>query len=139
MEDDSIKTEEQQNPDGPQHEANAKPFPLPMQNLDFSGALKFLRLGYMIQREGWNGKGMFLFVRPEFFCALDAFTKIISVPTNVKAKIINIIEGEASDELGLALYKFTAYISMFAADRSIVNGWLASQTDMLSNDWQVVE
>ena len=28
---------------------------------------------------------------------------------------------------------------MKAADDSIVNGWLASQTDMLSNDWMEVD
>jgi hypothetical protein len=28
---------------------------------------------------------------------------------------------------------------MKAADESIVNGWLASQTDMLSEDWMVLE
>jgi hypothetical protein len=34
---------------------------------------------------------------------------------------------------------FTAYLCMKAADGTIVNGWLASQTDMLAEDWQVVE
>lgn len=35
--------------------------------------------------------------------------------------------------------KFTAYLCMKAADDTVVNGWLASQTDMLANDWVIVE
>ena len=34
---------------------------------------------------------------------------------------------------------FTQYICMKAADGSIVNGWLASQTDMLADDWVLVD
>ena len=34
--------------------------------------------------------------------------------------------------------KFTAYLCLKAADGTIVNGWLASQSDMLSNDWIVL-
>ena len=35
--------------------------------------------------------------------------------------------------------KFTSYICMKAFDGSIVNGWLASQTDILSEDWNVLD
>lgn len=31
------------------------------------------------------------------------------------------------------------YITMKTADGSILMGWLASQTDMLSEDWMVVD
>jgi hypothetical protein len=34
--------------------------------------------------------------------------------------------------------KINAHIDMKSADGSIVIGWLASQTDMLSNDWAIV-
>ena len=36
---------------------------------------------------------------------------------------------------GESKVKFTSYLCMKAADGSIVNGWLASQTDMLAKDW----
>ena len=35
--------------------------------------------------------------------------------------------------------KVMPYITMKAADGSIVMGWLASQTDMLADDWVIVE
>jgi len=43
-------------------------------------------------------------------------------------------------EEGMALqFRFTPYICLWAADKSIVNGWLASQTNMLVTDWETVD
>jgi hypothetical protein len=107
-----------------------------LSSFDFGTAIEMLKKGLMVQRSGWNGKGMFLFIRPEFTCGKEQFEKIVSVPENAKAAIMKAIEPKDGEEtLG---YRFTAYISMFAADKSIVNGWLASQMDILAKDWQVV-
>lgn len=110
----------------------------PTSGLLFGAALYHLKYGRMVQRAGWNGKGMFLFIRPEFICGLDDFRKIKSVPESVKNKI-EMRQREGLEEAMAVQFRFTAYISMFAADGSIVNGWLASQTDMLASDWQIVE
>ena len=42
-----------------------------------------------------------------------------------------ILDGESID--------ICPHIDMKAADGSIVVGWLASQTDMLSEDWEVID
>lgn len=42
-------------------------------------------------------------------------------------------------DLDIDKIKFTAYLCMKAADGTVVNGWLASQTDMLAKDWILVE
>src|SRR5882672_4416164 len=99
--------------------------------MDFGQALNRLKRGLMVQWAGWNGKGMFLFIRPEFECAEETFLKIVSVPENVKQKIVKQINDPAFTYYRggpETVYRFTAYISMFAADGSIVNGWLVSQT-----------
>lgn len=36
------------------------------------------------------------------------------------------------------MIKFDAYLCMKAADNTIVNGWLASQSDMLADDWVII-
>lgn len=36
------------------------------------------------------------------------------------------------------MIKFCAYLCMKDANYNIVNGWLASQSDMLADDWMVV-
>jgi hypothetical protein len=101
--------------------------------MNFGQAIEALKEGKIVRRTGWNGKGMFLFIRPEFVCDIETFKKIVSVPDNAKELIVT-----STYDIYNPTFKFTGYISMFAADKSIVNGWLASQTDMLSEDWEVI-
>ena len=96
-------------------------------NLSFGNALKALKQGAIISREGWNGKGMFLFLRPEAEVPVQL---VKTLPEAVRAYY---------DRVGIFQAKFTGYICMKAADDSIVNGWLASQTDMLAEDWCILE
>ena len=109
----------------------------------FGQALESLKRGHLVTRKGWNGKGMFIFMRPADELHIGFVAKDIkSLPQKVKDYYYqdcvdgngNPIELEKDDTV-----KFTAYICMKAADGSIVNGWLASQTDMLANDWMIFE
>lgn len=99
----------------------------------FGQAIGSLKHGFLVRRKGWNGKGMFLFLRP-WDSLKDGFIidTVKSLPYNFKewVKAHPNAEGERF---------FTQYICMKAADGSIVNGWLASQTDMLSEDWVLVD
>jgi hypothetical protein len=79
--------------------------------MDFGKAIEALKKGESVSRKGWNGKGMFLY--------LDSFEKTNS---NV-------------NEPG---YKYEPCIVMFTADEKWQPGWLASQTDMLAEDWIIV-
>lgn len=78
-------------------------------------------------RKGWNGKNMFIFIRPSDTLQIDFIEKVKSLPKKVKEILI---EKNKSVE-------FLPYLCMFTADGKIVNGWLASQTDLLANDWQI--
>lgn len=94
--------------------------------LNFGAAIEALKAGKRVSREGWNGKGMFLFLLP----ASDAVpTKAIYDPA-----LRAVIEAEVGGETFAAL----GSIRMFTADKKILTGWLASQTDMLSEDWQIL-
>ena len=96
-------------------------------SLTFGNALEALKRGHRVARQGWNGKGMFLFLLP----ASDGLpTKIIHDPA-LRAVIESELGGDTFDALGS--------IRMFTADKKILTGWLASQTDMLSDDWMIVE
>ena len=87
--------------------------------MDFSKALKHLKDGERIARKGWNGKGMFIFIaRP---------LAMISSTEASKA-----LENEGADTI-------LPCIAMFTADKKILLGWLASQTDMLADDWGVIK
>ena len=60
--------------------------------------------------------------------------KVQSLPESVKKWVAENYGDSPSDKI-----KFSEYICMKAADGTIVNGWLASQTDMLSEDWTILE
>jgi len=106
---------------------------------DFGGAIKALKAGKLVSRAGWNGKNMFLFIRPADILETGFIPKVKSLPDAVKVWIDENIDDKVNQgESGLTPVKFGQYICMKAADNSIVNGWLASQTDMLSEDWIVL-
>lgn len=84
-------------------------------NMTFGLALEALKKSCKVARKGWNGKGMFL----------------LCVPSE-KWGII--------DKIGLGIPKgnLLPWIGMKTADGKFVP-WLASQTDMLAEDWVIVE
>lgn len=110
--------------------------------VNYGKALEAVKEGKLIARQGWNGKGMFVFMRPSDMLNVDfIINKVKSLPQSFKDYFNNKeffdMEGNAlSNEL--INIPFTAYLCMYAADGSVVNGWLASQTDMLSEDWTVL-
>lgn len=91
---------------------------------DFGWALQQLREGKRVARQGWNGKGMWL--------ALSPGRK--DLPAGNFWSHQN--ELYAFDHGGVA--DVLPCITMKTADGKILMGWLASQTDMLANDWCVV-
>lgn len=110
-----------------------------VENQNFGQAIEALKQGKRVARQGWNGKGMFIFERPADELEYSFIEKVKSLPQSVKDFLRNkalSTEGSLSD---LPKVTFGAYLCMYAADGSIVNGWLASQTDMLSNDWCILD
>jgi hypothetical protein len=98
----------------------------PSSGLSFGEAVVALKAGKRVARQGWNGKGMFLFLLP----ASDGIpTKVIHDPA-LRAVIESEIGGDTFDALGS--------IRMFTADKKILTGWLASQTDILAEDWEIL-
>lgn len=111
-----------------------------VKSLTFGQAIEAAKEGKLIARKGWNGKNMFVFMRPS-----DELTpsfivdKVKSLPQSLKDRINREYGDETHYVSGEEIkIKFTAYLCMKAADGTIVNGWLASQTDMLSEDWEIL-
>jgi len=107
--------------------------------MNFGQAVEAAKNGKLIQRSGWNGKGMFVFMRPGDSIQTGVIPNIKSLPQAVKDWIeSNINDKHNPGESGLTPVVFTPYLCMKAADNTIVNGWLASQTDILAEDWEEV-
>lgn len=112
-------------------------------NFTFGEAIMALKQGKRVARENWNGKGMFIFMRPADELNIEfVVDKIKSLPQSVKDFYLQDIIDEKGKRLPVEkndTIKFTAYLCLKAADGTIVNGWLASQTDILSEDWLILE
>ena len=87
--------------------------------LNFGDALMLLKNGQKVARLGWNGKGMFLFLVP------GSVFKVNRPP------LLGIYPEGAE-------INYCPHIDMRTADGKIVP-WLASQTDVLAEDWVIVE
>lgn len=89
--------------------------------LNFSEALVQCKLGAKIQRAGWNGKGMWVVYQ-------KAYPDGIPINKNT-AEATGLAEG--------TICKFLPYLMFYTANGEFVP-WLASQTDVLAEDWSVV-
>lgn len=78
----------------------------------FGDAIKYLKRGLKVSRKGWNGKGMYLFLADG-----EDLTSCLS-------------EGN---------FECASSVCMKTAQNTICVGWLASQADMLSEDWTFFE
>lgn len=113
--------------------------------MNFGLAIEAAKQGKLIARSGWNGKGMFVFLRPSDKLSIEMIVnKVKSLPESLKKHYQGQFawtQNEATDGNGPdnSFVEFNSYFCMKAADGSIVNGWLASQTDMLAEDWLIVE
>jgi len=84
-------------------------------------AIKEMQNGGRVTRPGWNGKGMYLAYQPGY-------------PDGIP---INANTARATGQPEGTVCRFLPYIMMRTADGSFVP-WLASQTDILAIDWQLV-
>lgn len=82
--------------------------------MNFGEAIEVMKNGGRVARKGWNGKGMFLFLA-----------------TGKEFESQNF--GDSLPEI------VQDVICMKTAQDTICIGWLASQADMLSDDWKIVE
>ena len=84
--------------------------------MNFGKALEEIKQGKKVRRKGWNGKNQFI----------ELATGISY--KNLNNEIIN-VEHETIGNNAIA----------FVGTSGVQLGWLASQADMLSEDWEVIE
>lgn len=84
--------------------------------MNFGEAIKFVKSGKRAARKGWNGKNQYI----------ELATNISYV--NANGEIIN-CEHDAIGNKAIA----------FVGTSGVQMGWLASQADMLADDWNIVE
>ena len=83
--------------------------------MTFGEALEIIKRGSKVQRSGWNGKGMYVFLIGNEMSKGNGWTYTNGVNDNMP---------------------LLPFIAMKTADEKVVP-WLASQTDILAEDWLV--
>ena len=84
--------------------------------MNFGKAIEALREGKKVARDGWNGKNQYI----------ELATNISYV--NANGTVVN-CEHDAIGNKAIA----------FVGTSGVQMGWLASQSDMLADDWHIVK
>lgn len=90
----------------------------PAEHMTFGEAIEALKAGKKVSREGWNGRNAWLVYMPPF---------IVEEP-NERTRAHGITEA----------FSCGGYLVMWTAQGIWQPGWLASQADMLAEDWVIV-
>jgi hypothetical protein len=91
--------------------------------MNFGEAIQAMKSGKKAARAGWNGKGMFIFKTDIFvFGASDDVIKELT-----DKGIVHLDKGI-----------YSTCLCMKTADNNLVFGWLASQSDILAEDWEIL-
>jgi len=98
--------------------------------MNFGEAIAALKDGKKVARAGWNGKGMWLVLVPG--------RKDVQLQPNTPY-------GDAlagNEQISHDRIEILPHIDMWTTNsegrRAMLPGWLASQTDMLSDDWTII-
>lgn len=97
--------------------------------MNFGTAIEAVKNGRRVARAGWNGKGMFVSLNPG------------SLPIGTVTDEAGRIGGTRADlfQTGSAdTVLRMPNLNLRAADGATITGWLASQTDMLAEDWEAM-
>jgi hypothetical protein len=92
--------------------------------MKFGEAIELAKQGKAVARSGWNGKSMWITYSP------GAVVPAIQLWGDANKRY-------AEGRMGTV--RILPYMTMRTAGGEILCGWLASQTDMLSEDWTEVE
>ena len=101
----------------------------PCENMTFGMAIEAAKQGNKVARRKWNGKNMFIVYMPPIylppFNTQGTFRKV----NDRTAKWIG--EDKPLD--------CQPYFAMYNAQEQWIPGWVASQSDMLDEDWYIVD
>lgn len=101
--------------------------------MTFGDAIERLKKGDKIQRKGWNGKGMYLYLLPYVYLLNedsedDVYRQI------QQGWLPKIMEHPDMREI-----EYEPCVVMYTAQGKHQPGWLASQADILSEDWITID
>ena len=95
--------------------------------MDYGKAIEALEQGKMIAREGWNGKGMFVYKTIPSSVAIQFIPNMSSLPKDVKDEF-----AKRGKEIS-----FGSGMNIVKQDNT-VDSWVASSADTFAKDWLIL-
>lgn len=96
--------------------------------MNFGQAIEHMKIGLKLTREGWNGKNMFVVLMPA-----------LKLPAHSSQEPGAKVNDRTAKHIGADTpLDSQPYFAMLTAQGKWQPGWLASQSDMLAEDWSIV-
>jgi hypothetical protein len=102
--------------------------------MNFSQALESLKLGSKLQREGWNGKGMYLTLVQGY----PVNGHLAPIFFDIDSKVEGKPQGNGGQMLPHIVIKTAGSSQYWGVGYSDYVPWLPSQTDILAEDWLIL-
>ena len=99
-----------------------------MKKMNFGQAIEALKEGKAIQREGWNGKGLFIVKQVPAHITEDIIPNMQSLPQSAK----NILMSRENPHID-----YTNQMLIIHPDGR-ADSWVPSVSDIFAEDWEVV-
>lgn len=107
-------------------------------SLSFGHVLEEIKHGKYATRKGWNGRGMSIFLHKGEFCGasrgFDPDQEIQENHPSTQDGISFSLFNNGPEGTSVRL----PCLAMKTASGAILHGWLASQTDLLAEDWEII-
>lgn len=103
--------------------------------LNFGQALEAVKEGHRIARQGWNGKGMFVFMQVPAVINKEIVPKMQSLPQSVKDEFERRFN-DPTQQIDAIYYDNQMAI---VNTSNVINGWTPSIQDSLAQDWIVLD
>lgn len=105
------------------------------QLVSFGEAVKALKEGKRVQRKGWDGKGLFIFEQVPSQVIAAIVPIMSSLPQSVKDEFKKRFDQDPENAGSIS---YQNQLAMVYPDNNIY-GWVASPSDILEEDWIILD
>jgi len=103
--------------------------------MNFGEAIEALKQGKRLQRTGWNGTGLFVFMQVPSIIDKEIVPKMQSLPQSVKDEFERRFN-DPNEQINSIFY--SNQLAIVNKSNSI-NGWVASVYDSMAEDWIILD
>lgn len=99
-----------------------------VRKMNFGMAIKALKYGYAVRRNGWNGKGLWVIKQVPAHIDSDIIPKMQSLPQSAKDLILK----------GKGFIDYTSQCLIYNENTGRADSWVPSISDVFADDWEIV-